>query len=170
MIRFIGAALVVAASTGIGFRIAADYRHRPRQIRSLMHALRVLRTEIDFTLTPLPLALVRTAERADAPVAHFFTVCAEHLELGETPAEAVTAGVAELRGRSALRGPELEVLSALGGTLGNSDRQSQCQHIDAALMHLSHVEEEAREAQRRNERLWQYLGFLFGLLLVVLLY
>jgi stage III sporulation protein AB len=170
LVKLLGAALVVGACTGLGFRIAADYRHRPRQLRSLMHALRMLRTEIEYSLTPLPLAFERTADRASPPVSRFFRVCAERIDNGDAPPEAVVAGLKELAAASALKSPELEVVQALGGTLGSSDRQNQCQHLEAALVHLAHLEQEARDAQRRNERLWQYLGFLAGLLIVVVLY
>jgi stage III sporulation protein AB len=171
VVKLIGAALVIAACTGIGFRIAADYRQRPRQLRALMHAIRVLRTEIEYTVTPLPLAFDRVAERSERPIAQLFATAAEVLRMGGLSAdEAFHRGIEELRAASALKQPELHVMETFGKTLGTSDRLHQSQHIEAALVHLASIEREAREAQRRNERLWQYLGSLTGLLLVILLY
>lgn len=64
MLRMIGAALVVVSCTGIGFRIARDFRRRPQQLRVLSQAIRLLESEIEYTVTPLPQALMRVGRRS----------------------------------------------------------------------------------------------------------
>ncbi|GGI95985.1 stage III sporulation protein AB [Alicyclobacillus cellulosilyticus] len=170
MVRLLGAALIMVACTGIGFRIARDYRERPRQLRGLMHALRVLQTEIEYTATPLPQALERVARRAPAPVKVLFETAAEGLrDPQQTLDTAFQAGMAALDAQSALRKQDYDVLWEFGRTLGTSDRLHQTQHIAATLEHLAALEREARDLQRRNERLWQYLGVLTGIALLILL-
>jgi len=51
-----------------------------------------------------------------------------------------------------------------------SDRVNQSRQLQVTLTRLDGLERDARDAQKRNERLWQYLGVLTGLLVVILLY
>ncbi|MDQ0188350.1 stage III sporulation protein AB [Alicyclobacillus cycloheptanicus] len=171
MIRALGAAMVVGASTVAGFRVASWYRRRPAELRALLQAVRLLQTEIEFSVTPLPQALTHVGKRTSAPASLLFLTAGEALEAPEVgPAEAFARGIAACEPKSALVARDFECLVEFGSTLGTSDRIHQSQQIEVTLARLSALEEEAREAQRRNERLWQYLGVLAGLLVVILLY
>lgn len=171
MMKLLGAALLLMSCTAIGFRIARDYRERPRQIRILMQALRLLKQEIEFSVTPLPQALSRVALRTAPPVSKLMEAIASNLgESDISVADAFASSLQEVKAYTAFRAPDMEVLQEFGETLGTSDRVHQSQHFAAVLTQLESLEHEAQDAQRRNERLWQYLGVLTGLLLLVLLY
>lgn len=64
---------------------------------------------------------------------------------------------------------EYEVLKQFGETLGIHDRISQQKHIKLALTHLEASEADAEQAQAKNEKMIKSLGFLAGLLLILLL-
>lgn len=157
----------------IGFRVAARYRDRSRQIRSLTQGLRLLRADIEYSMTPLPYALEKIARQTEGPLRPVFEELAEQVRTG-TVSVAEAFEVAAHRCRTnpalALQSSELEVLTEFGGTLGQSDRRHEVQNLDAALIRLEGLEQLAEESQRKNERLWQYLGVLGGLLVVVMLY
>lgn len=157
--------------TGIGFRIAREYRERPRQLRSLIQSLRLLQAEIEFSVTPLPEALQRVARRSTRPVNGLLERVAVSLaESDSTVVEAFAAAVEQTRSKVALLPADFDALQDFGSTLGTSDRVHQTKHFAAALAEFERLEQDAREAQNRNERLWQYLGILGGLLLLILLY
>lgn len=171
MIRAIGAALVVASCAGIGFRIASNYRRRPAELRMLSQAVRLLQSEIEYRFTPLPDALVDVARRTPAPVDALFRTAGEMLRTTEASVvDAFVHGIAVCAPRSVLLPQDFAIIEEFGKTLGISDRVHQSQQIAVTLTQLSTQEADARETQRRNERLWQYLGVLSGLLIVVLLY
>jgi stage III sporulation protein AB len=171
MIRELGAALVFVSCTGLGFRISRNYRERPRQLRSLMHAIRLLQAEIEYSVTPLPQALVRVADRSGRPVNQLLHTVAEALQESDVSvADAFARGIEACRAKGALSAQDWSVVQEFGETLGTSDRVHQSQQIAVALTHLGRLEQEARDSQGKNERLWQYLGILSGLLLVILLY
>lgn len=75
------------------------------------------------------------------------------------------AGVAP---RSALTGADLEALRALAPCLGASHRDDQLRHLDLLCRRLAAAEAEARQAEARNARLLQTLGWLTGCLLAIL--
>ncbi|WP_029420143.1 stage III sporulation protein SpoIIIAB [Alicyclobacillus macrosporangiidus] len=169
--KAIGAALVFVACTGIGFRIARDYRERPRQLRALMQGMRLLQAEVEYSVTPLPAALRRVSERVSPPAGVLFASAADILQDGDVPvADALARALNEAERLSALRDADLEVVREFGRTLGTSDRVHQSQQFEVAIARLAGLEEEARELQRTHERLWQYIGALVGLTIVILLY
>lgn len=170
MIKVVGAALILVACAGLGFQIARGYRDRPKQLSDLTNAIRMLRAEIEYSLTPLPQALERVAKRTTHPLDALFRGASERLHQGDSVPEAFQVGMDRCRPVSAFKQVDLEVVSDFALTLGASDLVHQTQQLDAALQRLAALENEARELQRKNERLWQYLGILLGLLLVIILY
>ena len=170
MMKVIGAGILVVSSSVLGFQIARWYRDRPRQLRILMQALRVLKTEIEYHSTPLQQALEEVSARVERPVSRLFQSAAQALaEPGRSPEEALARGIAQTSAESALRQEDVLVLRDFGRTLGTSDSEHQALHLNGALMQLEVLEREARQSQQQHERLWQYIGVLTGLLIAVLL-
>ncbi len=171
MLKLVGACLLLIASTSIGFHIARGYRERPRQLRYLMHAIRLLQTEIEYSVTPLPEAFEKVAKHARQPCDTLFRVAAERLNGGEvSAADALSAGVEAVKPKSSLRETDFIIFMDFAKVLGTADRIHLSKQFQATLTHLDELEKESREAQKRNEKLWQYLGVLTGLLFIILLY
>ncbi|MCL6637859.1 MAG: hypothetical protein K6T26_07905 [Alicyclobacillus sp.] len=171
MLKTVGAALVWVSCSLMGWRIASGYRQRPRQLQTLMQALRLLRTEVDYGATPLPQALRQVAQRAPAPADRLWAKAAELLnEADMEVADALHRACSEFAPAWSLTAADWEVVCEFGQTLGTSDLVHQMQQFDVALARLANQEAEAREASRTQARLWQYAGVLGGLLLVILFY
>lgn len=136
-----------------------------------MQSLRLLQAEVEFSVTPLPQALTRVANRSVPPVNRMFDAIAVQLGNSDiTVADAFELCLHRERAGVALKQVDLDALQEFGETLGTSDRVHQTKQFAATLAELERLEREARESQRRHERLWQYLGILTGLLLLILLY
>ena len=60
-------------------------------------------------------------------------------------------------------------MKQFGETLGRHDRVSQQKQIMLTLTHLEREENEARDRQIRYEKMVKNIGFLTGLLLIILL-
>ena len=70
---------------------------------------------------------------------------------------------------TAFKQGEYEIMKQFGETLGQHDLLSQQKHIRLALAHLEREEADALDRQSRYEKMLKSLGFLSGLLLVILL-
>jgi stage III sporulation protein AB len=70
---------------------------------------------------------------------------------------------------TALKQGEFEIMKQFGETLGRHDRYSQQKQIMLTLSHLEREERDACERQAKYERMVKSLGFLSGLLLIILL-
>ncbi len=169
--KVLGAAFVVASCTAMGYQVSRVYRLRPLQLSELARALRLLQAEIEYTATPLPVALSRVSEQIKPPVQGVFAAAAEKMkERDNGPKLAFTYGVQSNSSQSVLKNQDWSALLNLSETLGSTDILHQSREFQAALLHMESMREQATEAQRRYERLWQYLGILTGLFVVLLLY
>jgi len=168
--KFVGAALILLATTWTGFETAKFLSDRPRQLRQLKTALRALEAEIMYGHTPLSEAAIHIAKQLSKPVSLLFEKFHQKLQSGEMSAnEAWKSSVEETAKLTALKNAELEVLKQFGETLGQYDRIAQQKQIMLALVHLEREEQDALEKRTRYERMVKSLGFLAGLLLVILL-
>ncbi|HHY36660.1 MAG TPA: stage III sporulation protein AB [Firmicutes bacterium] len=172
MLKLTGALLLILACGLLGNNVARAYAQRPRLLRSLQSALQHLETEINYGATPLPDALAAVAAAADPQIAPFFhRVRGFLLEPGgKGLEEAWTRGLEELVFFTVLNARDLEPLATLGGVLGGSDRQDQVKHLQLTREQLKGMEQQAREISGKNERMWRYLGFLFGAMLILTFY
>lgn len=171
MLKFLGAAAVVLSCTLIGLTIAGSYSRRPGEIRSLLNALQMLETEISYGATPLPEALAYVAERCDIRVALLFSRTAEELMTmrGITAREAWEMALNMYYPRSALTKTDRAILLELGNSLGVSDREDQVKHLILTKEQLKLEQAKAEEDSLKNTKVYNYLGFLGGLTIVLIL-
>lgn len=172
MLKLLGAVLIVLAGTLAGFKRAAQYADRPRNIRALIAALQRLETEILYGYTPLPEALHRIGQQSKEPLRAFFTAAADEMSPPQNrSAEEGIQRAMELHFKSAaLKGTEKEIIRQLSCTLGTSDRSNQSTHIALALQQLKQEETVAREDQGKYEKMSKSLGLLLGALIVILIF
>ncbi|UFJ60334.1 stage III sporulation protein SpoIIIAB [Brevibacillus sedimenti] len=172
MVKLIGAVLILFSASMIGWQIGRNYAFRPVQLRALLVALQMLETEIVYGLTPLHRAFVKIGHRVPDEVGRLFLTAAELLitERAQTAEDALRQAIDAHWPQTALRRQERDVLSSLGQVLGSSDREDQQKHLRLAVTHLRGLEEEARVEQGRYEKMYKSLGFLCGLLVVILMF
>lgn len=171
MLKAIGAVMVILASSVAGMQLGGVYARRPRELRSMMGALLMLKTEIGYAATPLPEALTAIAKRADPAVSPFFGAAAHYLDNvhGATASEAWSRALAEAGCTMALREEDVETLRDLGASLGGSCREDQMRHISLAMERLKAAAVSAEIDAGRYVRLYNFLGFGAGVGLVILL-
>ena len=170
MIKIIGAVFILIATTWTGFEAARHLNERPRQLRQLKSALQSLEAEIMYGHTPLHEASRRLAAQLTKPLSWFFETFSSRLMNSETTVKAAwEESLKEVWKLTAFKQGELEILKQFGETLGRHDRTSQQKHIQLAITHLEREEADACDKQIKYERMVKSLGFLSGLLLVILL-
>ncbi|KSU88456.1 stage III sporulation protein SpoAB [Bacillus sp. VT 712] len=168
--KILGAIFILLASTFTGFEVAKQLSERPRQLRQLKTALRSLESEIMYSNRPLHEISHMLSKQFPNPLSLFFKEFEQRLTQGMTTAkEAWEYALQTHKKALAFKEGELEVLKQFGETLGQHDRYSQQKHILLAINHLDREEQDALEQQNRYEKMIKSLGFLSGLLLVILL-
>lgn len=169
MIKLIGAVFILAATTWTGFEASRHFSDRPRQLRQLKSALQSLEAEIMYGHTPLHEAARRLAAQLSKPLSGLFENFAKKLTDTETTVrEAWESSLLEVWKLTALKKSEFEIMKQFGETLGRHDRLSQQKQIILTLTHLEREEMDARDKQAKYEKMMKSLGFLAGLLLIIL--
>ncbi|WP_042458259.1 stage III sporulation protein SpoIIIAB [Neobacillus dielmonensis] len=171
MVKLIGAIFIIVATTLTGFEASRHFSDRPKQLRALRSALQSLEAEIMYGHTPLHEASRRLAEQLSKPLSTFFGTFSQKLMDTETTVkEAWQTSLKEVWGATALKNAEFEIMKQFGETLGRHDRFSQQKQIMLTLTHLEREEANAVQAQAKYEKMVKSLGFLSGLLLIILLF
>ncbi len=171
MLKLLGAAFILAATTWTGFEASRRFSDRPKQLRLLKSALQSLEAEIMYGHTPLHEAARRLAEQLPKPLSNLFETFSKNLTDTETTVkEAWEASLKDVWKLTALKQGEFEIMKQFGETLGRHDRFSQQKQIILTLTHLEREEADAREKQAKYEKMVKSLGLLAGLLLVIILF
>lgn len=168
--RILASGLIVFSCGSMGFIVASSYSKRVQNLRQLISFIQVLESEIQFAHTTLPQVITSQISQFSGQVGRFLTILSQGLETntGERFSIIWEQGVLNLA-ENGLPKPVLEDLRSLGTVLGISDVSEQIKHLQQLLRRLEQALQLAEEEKEKHTRLWQYLGFSAGLLLVLLL-
>lgn len=170
MIKILGAIFILLSTSWAGFEVSKYLTERPRQLRMLKVALQSLEAEITYSHTPLHEATRKISKQLQKPVSWFFENFSKKLTEQEISVKkAWEDSLKEVWKLTAFKSGEYEILKQFGENLGKHDLVTQQKHIHLALKHLEREETEAVERQRKYEKMTKSLGFLSGLLLIILL-
>ncbi|WP_102707191.1 stage III sporulation protein SpoIIIAB [Terribacillus saccharophilus] len=168
--KWVGAILVLIAATWVGFDLSRRLQQRPKQIRQLISSLQVMEAEILYSQTSIIETSDNLAKQVPQPAAAFFQTLSDKLllhpvDLYDCWEETTEAWI----DTTALKTSEKDVWLQFGRTLGQHDFEQQQKHIQLAKTHLERELEESEEANQRYGKMIRNLGFLTGLLIVLLL-
>ena len=172
MLKLVGAVIIMFSATMVGFQAASMYSHRPKEIRRLIVALQLLESEIFYGSTTLAIALDHVAKRLEGEIGLIFHTAADYLTHydGLSTADCWEMAIEKTWSKTAMKKQEREILVHLGKVLGRSDKEDQRNHIRLAIMNLQSEEVTARDDQQKYEKMYKSLGFLCGVLVVILMY
>lgn len=154
----------------MGLIVASSYGRRVQNLRQLISFLQLLESEIQYARTTLPNVITFLAPQFSGAIGEFLTVLCAGLSnhTGERFSTIWDEGVQSL-GQNGLPQTALDDLRSLGSILGTSDAVEQSKHLKHLLHRLDQALKVAEEEREKQTRLWQYLGFSAGMLIVLLL-
>lgn len=170
--KFVGALIIILGGGAVGFLLSKNYLGRLRELKLFLMSLQMLETEIIYTATPLAEAFLKISQMGEKEVKSFFAKVAYNLEKsnGQTAFEAWQKSLKEYYVFSFLKKGDIFILKNLGKALGMSDRQDQTKHLGLAREQLKMEVQKAEEEACKNVKICNYMGFLGGIALVLLIY
>lgn len=171
MHRAIGAGCVVVGGFMYGLGLARSMQARVREISDLIGALQVLETEIAFAHAPLPEACDTVAHAMRGTVRRLFRLmtrrfsAAHDLRVADIWREVISMWAEHAH----LQAEELNVLLALGTTLGRSGTDEQVRTLRYTADRLMHIRQRLEGDLEKQSRLRLYLGVAGGVVLAILL-
>lgn len=153
----------------LGLIKATHIKKRPQEIRDLINALALLDTEIYWGVVPLPEAFRVLKERTESPWKYFFTRLEAEIKAGANASTAWGKCIHEQRNKSCLLDDDWKVIQAIGQGLGRSDRNEQHKQLELGQRHLLAIDEKARQQVEGKAKMWSYMGFLCGMVIVIMI-
>lgn len=162
--RLLGGALLLAGALWMGRQASRRLRERPRQLRSVISALEILRSNL-AALAPLPEAMRRAGRAGGCGGALLLDVAVcmeqENRMLDEIWQEAVR--------RLPLSNEGLDSLLALGLQLGRYDAATQLRALERCISDFQRWEREAEDKTRQEAGLrLRLIGAAAALLMILL--
>ena len=167
--QIIGMGCILVATTLCGIFFGNLVGYRISDLKQLQLAITMLKAEIGYTLTPLPVACKQIADKVNEPISSIFNNLYEALDTNETTVkEAFEHALKENIKGTYLEKEDVEAILALGKSLGYLDKEMQLNNIDLMLGYIDQKIQELNPVYTKNKKMYQTLGAMAGLLIVVI--
>lgn len=168
--KLIGAILLISATSYIGFDISKKLSSRTKELRMFIYSLQMIEAEMTFSHQSLRQIFIQVKEKTEGPVASFYERLAEHLKKPITYFYSLWNDELNLlKQQSTLKESELTILQQFGKNIGNHTIEQQKKQIKLTIYYLQKQLDEAIEQKNKYDRTVKSLGFLVGLLIVLIL-
>jgi len=144
--------ILLCLSTFVGVKLANKYTIKKEYYNDFCAFNKKLKNEISFSLKPLNIII----EEFDNGKL-FFKCLENNYKYGEIP------------NSLNLDTYEIEFLSNYLNVIGKSDRESQINFIDGTMDLINEKLKSAEDDEKKYKKLYVKLGFLFGLLIFIVL-
>lgn len=171
MLKIIGCMMILLASTGIGFTYGERFKRRTKQLNEILRCIHQLQNEILYTHTPLPEATLNVSKKSIYPIREIFEEISDLLFGGEVEDvyEAFSSVFRKQKDNLNLRSEDMSVILDLAKTLGESDIEGQLRIFGLTVENLKKQLKISEELMSKNLKMYRYLGFFFGAILVIIL-
>jgi len=171
ILKISGMALVLAATVLAGLYYGSFETYRSNDLQELKKALAILKSEIVFSMTPLPEAFANIGARIRKPVADIFFEFAKRLaDNRRAPIEEIWQGcIASHASKTYLNKEDISALISFGRTLGYLDRDMQASGIMITIGYIDTAVAALSTTRAKNQKLFASLGVFAGLVTVIIL-
>ena len=170
MVRIAGALILICGTASWGLMGAARLGRKASDLRILLSALQIMRTEICSRLTPMQEVLKMVSAQTRSGVRTFFdNVTANFSAVGARPFSDVWQKAVDATPELNLDKAETLILKQLGMSLGKYDAQQQKQALDYAISRFETFSSRAEQDKQTKSRLNAFMGVAAGIFAVVIL-
>ena len=163
--------LVLAATVLAGLYYGSFETYRSNDLQELKKALAILKSEIVFSMTPLPEAFANIGSRIRKPISDIFLEFSERLlnNRRDHIEEIWQNSITLQSGRTYLNKEDIGALISFGRTLGYLDRDMQASGIAITIGYIDTAVEALSMTRAKNQKLFASLGAFSGLVTVIIL-
>ena len=158
--------LIIGTSSLLGYSYSKKYVNRVEELKMFKSALVMLKTKIRYTYAPLNEIFNDIAESIKGNLAILFRNACKHIEeKGATEGFNIAIETTELN----VTKEDKQVMKSLSKLLGKTDVEGQINEIELTETFLDTQIEKAEIERQKNAKLYQTLGVICGLGLVIIL-
>lgn len=147
------------------------YRNRPVTLRQLVYSLQTISNKMVFSNDLLPDLVNRMAEEVNEPVSALWLNVSENLTMSNmTFSKAFQHALENQRVNLSLVADDIACLELLSQQLGQTDLDNQITMIKITMDKLLMLEKQSVIDKKQQVRLWNMLGVLGGVSIIILLW
>lgn len=165
MLKIVGSMIVIAVCTALGFEKSNELSMHLNALEELKKLFVLLRSEVQYTRAPFAELFLKISRKMDGVYQKWLLRLSKDLEKHEkrTLQEVWKVSVYEYLEESRLTKEELEELCRVGNSLGYLET------IELYINQLDFSIEKAREELKSKKKLYQSMGIMCGIFLVIVL-
>lgn len=171
MLKLLGCSMILGGTTAVGFLYGETFKKRVQQLNELERVIMQLQNEITYVYTPLPEAFMKIAQKSREPVNHILEDASEFLISNnvDNVYEAFKKALIKNRDKLYLNEDDINILLDLTKNIGESDVYSQSNIFNLTLTNIKKQIKGAELIKNKNLKMYRYLGFSLGAVLVIIL-
>lgn len=155
----------------MGFLYAETFKRRVEQLSEMERAIMLLQNDITYIYTPLPEAFMKIVYKVDDPINIIFKDASELLTGNEVNSvqDAFIKSLEKNKDRLYLKKEDVDVFIDLTKDLGKSDVAGQNNIFALTLTNIKKQLKSAESIKNKNLKMYRYLGFTLGAMLVIMI-
>ncbi len=165
--KWIGAALIICACAGFGFRMKRMHIREEKAHRELQEILHYMIGELQYRLTPLPVLCQKVYDNCRGDLRNIFDVYAGELDK-QLSADPYTCMLSTLEQFTDIPASAENLIRKLGESLGKLDLDSQLRALNGIQEECERCLKKLRTNKDVRFRTYQTLGLCAGAALAIL--
>lgn len=159
---------IFGTSTIIGILISKKYSNRVKMLKDIKNALNIFEVKINFSLETIPEIFNEISQKIKGQAGNIFADTVANIRnfnllAGEAWEKAVENNCNELKKE------DINCIKKLGKLLGSTDVEGQISQIKLVNNFIDTQIEEAEFEKNKNAKMYQKLGPIIGLIIVIVL-
>ena len=169
MLKFIVIFIAFLACTYIGFYFGEVYKFRSLELKEFQKAVNLINTEVLFSSTPLPIALLNISYKLETSFSKVFKDIADMLEEGEVFSvyEGFTKSFSKHKDEFNLKEEDLNIIKDFFFSLGESGVYGQEKVFSLTSEELKRKYLEAEEECKVNRKMYRGIGVCVGAIIAI---
>ncbi|MBR2786745.1 MAG: stage III sporulation protein AB [Clostridia bacterium] len=168
ILKLILLTILFCTSTIIGMLISKKYSNRVKILKDLKKALNIFEIKINFSFETIPEIFTEIAEKTYGVAGKIFADTVKFINENNVCAGEAWEKAVEANGES-LKNDDIKSIKTLGKLLGKTDIEGQTSQIKLVNAFLETQISDATEEKNKNEKMYQKLGAIVGLIMVIVL-
>ena len=169
MFRIIVILVVFLACIYIGFYFGEVFKHRSVELKDFQKALMLMNTEVLYSSTPLPTALLNISYKLESPFSKVFKETSDMLEVGEIYSvyEGFNKSYNNHKDEFHLKADDFNIIKDFFFSLGESGVYGQEKIFNLTSEELKRKYLEAEEECKVNRKMYRGIGVCVGAIIAI---
>jgi stage III sporulation protein AB len=169
-LEFVGIIFVLASTITAGFYYGNIETYRIYDLIEMKRALSILKSEIEFSMVPLPEAFINIANRTKSPIDKIFNQLGQlaNCEENNSISDIWECTITNFQKDTYFNKEDVEQLISFGKTLGYLDKGMQITSIETMTGYIDEKINLLNKTRFGNRKMYRSLGVLGGVLVVII--